>query len=237
MINQVMKTSKIRSLAKVILQTIRRFCLVDRRTIKRYLSQNNIRKLHTGCGSNILDGWLNSDYYPRSTAILHLNATQSFPLGNNEFDYVFSEHMIEHLSYSQGFFMLSECYRVLKKNGTIRISTPDLSFLIDLYKDNKSDLQKEYIKWVSDFCIKDAPYYDDTFVINNFVRSWGHQFIYDRKTLRLCLERAGFTNVTECTLNQSENDPLKNLENEKRMPEEFLNLETFVLEGKKLVNS
>jgi predicted SAM-dependent methyltransferase len=153
------------------------------------------------------------------------------------FDYIFSEHMIEHISYSNGFAMLSECHRVLKNNGKIRISTPDLQFMINLYRDNKSELQIEYIKWAADRFIKSAPYPDDTFVINNFFRDWGHLFIYDEKTLRSSLERAGFTDIVRCELNESKDEALQNLENEKRMPRGFLKLESFTLEGTKLVDS
>src|SRR4030095_12453732 len=133
------------------------------------------------CGDHLLDGWLNADLFPRSAMVLHLDATGPFPFGDEEFDYVFSEHMIEHISYAQGLHMLSECYRILRKNRKIRISTPNLAFLIDLYKERKSDLQNEYIKWATDEFISFAPGYTDTFVINNFVRDWGHRFIYDEK--------------------------------------------------------
>lgn len=217
-------------------QKKRKFGLADRKIVKEYLYRNEIRKLHVGCGTNTLSGWLNSDYYPHSAGILHLDATRPFPLGNNEFDYIFSEHMIEHIPYSQGLFMLTESFRVLRNKGTIRISTPDLSFLIDLYKNEKSDLQREYIKWATNTYIKYAPYYDDTFVINNFVRDWGHLFIYDEKTLRSSMEKAGFTGITRFALNQSEDDSLRNLENEKRLPSGFLKLESMTLEGKKLVD-
>ena len=76
--------------------------------------------------------------------------------------------MIEHISYAQGLHMLSECYRIVRKNRKIRISTPNLAFLIDLYKERKSDLQNEYIKWATDEFISFASSYADTFVINNF---------------------------------------------------------------------
>jgi hypothetical protein len=69
--------------------------------------------------------------------------------------------------------MLSECHRVLKNNGKIRISTPDLQFLIDLYRDNKSELQRQYIKWATDERIKGAPCYDETFVINSLSETGG----------------------------------------------------------------
>ncbi len=152
-------------------------------------------------------------------------------------DYIFSEHMIEHISYANAFKMLSECHRVLKNNGKIRITTPNLQFLIDIYQSNKSKLQIEYINWTTNKFIKYAPYPDDTFVINNFVRDWGHLFIYDEKTLRALLERTGFTNITKCGIGQSKSESLRHLENIKRMPKGFLQLESLTLEATKLHNS
>ena len=141
--------------------------------------------------------------------------------------------MIEHIPYEKANNMLTECFRVLKINGKIRISTPDLNFLIGLYKKEKTSVQKEYIEWATKCFFKEAPYHDDTFVINNFVRDWGHVFIYDEKTLRHSMENAGFSNIERFELNVSNTSHLQNLENEKRMPEGFLALESFTLEGTK----
>jgi predicted SAM-dependent methyltransferase len=215
----------------------RNFGRVDSRITESYFAEREIKKLHIGCGGNILGDWLNSDFFPHSDRIVHLDATDSFPFSNETFDYIFSEHMIEHISYSNGLAMLSECHRVLRNNRKIRISTPNLKFLIDLYTDDKSEAQREYIKWATDTFIKSAPYYDDTFVINNFVRDWGHLFIYDEKTLRSSLEKAGFTKIIRCDLNESEDESFRNLENEKRMPKGFLKLESVILEGTKVLDN
>jgi predicted SAM-dependent methyltransferase len=212
----------------------RKFGRTDTGIIERYFSSHKTRKLHIGCGGHLLDGWLNADLFPRSAIVLHLDATEPFPFGDEEFDYVFSEHMIEHISYAQGLHMLSECYRILRKNRKIRISTPNLAFLIDLYKERKSDLQNEYIKWATDEFIGFASDYADTFVINNFARDWGHRFIYDEKILSASFKKAGFARVTRCELGESEEEALRNLENKERMPEGFLRLETMTLEGTKL---
>jgi predicted SAM-dependent methyltransferase len=217
----------------ILWQFKRRFGRIDNRIIKSYLSEQKIRKLHIGCGENILFSWLNADYFPHSDNILHCDATSKFRFEDEVFDYVFSEHVIEHLSCLDGYAMLSECYRVLKDKGKIRISTPDLQFLIDLYRNDKSELEKEYVRWATDCFIKNAPYYDCTFVINNFVRDWGHVFIYDEKTLSSLLRCVGFTEITRCDLNESRVEALANLEHEKRMPKGFLKLETFTLEATK----
>lgn len=208
---------------------------VDKRLIKRHLDQHRTRKLHLGCGSHLIDGWLNSDLFPPSRQVLHIDATKTYPFDSETFDYVFSEHMIEHISYEKGQYMLKECFRVLKDGGKIRISTPDLSFLISLYQGEKSELQKTYIRYQVETW--GLPYCEDTFVINNFVRNWGHTFIYDEKVLRVSLERAGFKEITRCDLNESEDEILRNLENEKRNPEGFLRLESFTLEGTKRVGT
>jgi predicted SAM-dependent methyltransferase len=201
--------------------------------IQRYFAETPITKLHLSCGENILPGWLNADYLPVSDKIIHLDSGSPFPFPKPMFDYIFSEHMIEHMDIPKGFDMLCECYRVLKNNGKIRISTPDMQFLIDLYRPDKSELQLAYIKWATETFIKNAPYEDDIFVINNFVRAWGHQFIYDEKTLGSAMQHAGFSNIVRCNLNESNDQFLRNLENEKRMPPGFLKLESFTLEGTK----
>lgn len=219
-------------------QIYRQLGFVDLKLVNNYLESNEIRKLHIGCGYHPIDGWLNSDYRPIPKDILRLDATKTFPIKNNEFDYIFSEHMIEHISYPQGSSMLQECFRVLRKNGTIRVSTPNLRFLIDLYGSDKTDIQKEYIKYsIDNYIGESTEHCNEVFVINNFFRDWGHQFIYDEQTLRTALLKAGFSNIVKCDLNQSEEESLRNLENESRYPAGFLQMETLTLEGKKLADS
>jgi predicted SAM-dependent methyltransferase len=211
----------------------RGFGQVDRSIIQNYFTQYEEKKLHIGCGQNQPKDWLNCDLYPLANNIIHLNATEIFPFENEAFSYVFSEHMIEHIPYEGGAFMLKECCRVLKKGGKIRISTPNLQSFINLYTNDKTDLQNNYISWNTEQFIPTAPYPDDTFVINNYVRAWGHQFIYDEKTLRKAMEIAGFTNVVSRALNESENPVFIGLEKEEKMPAGFLKLESFTLEAVK----
>lgn len=219
---------------------LRSLSQTDRRLVDDYLKKTTVRKLHIGCGDPdalakrpIFPDWLNSDYYPKSPKILHLDATRPFRLfESGSFDYVFSEHMIEHIPYSAGVHMMADCYRILKPHGKMRTSTPDLAFLIDLYRNDKSTLQDQFLAYASSN-IKWVPYKEDTFVINNFVRDWGHQFIWDEKTMRTAMEKVGFKNVTSYKLQRSDDTALRNLEHETRMPEGFLQLQTFTMEGEK----
>jgi predicted SAM-dependent methyltransferase len=201
----------------------------DRTILERLSRERTPTCLHLGCGGNEIPGWLNTDLNPTSPSILSLDATKSFRFANNTFDHIFCEHMIEHIPYPAGCFMLRECFRVMKPRGTIRISTPDLRFLIDLYNDPRND----YIRWATDKFIPWAPIADRAFVVNNFVRDWGHKFIYDEPTLSAALREAGFVNIVRQKLQESNVEALRGLENETRMPSGFLSLETMTFEANK----
>ena len=206
----------------------------DRAVVRRYLAQSETKKLHIGCGKNVLPGWLNMDALPLLPDVLYFDAARRFFFQDEAFDYIFSEHMIEHISYHHSLNMLAECQRVLKPLGKIRISTPDLNFLVNLYRDDKSELHQRYVKWSARaFSNGTVPEDNAVFVINHFVRNWGHRFIYDEKTLREAMLNAGFTNLVKCDLQESEDPALCNLENEARLPLAFLRLETLTLEGTK----
>ena len=164
---------------------------------------------------------------------MHLDTRQHFPFKEETFDYIFSEHVIEHMSYWDGVKLLAECFRVLKRFGKIRISTPDLAFLTDLTRPDKSDLQRAYIKWAARTFIPGAPDDNEAFVINNFMRNWGHNFIYDENTLRGAMTSTGFNTITRFDQHESNDVALRNLENEKHLPPNFLRLESFSLEGSK----
>jgi len=155
-------------------------------------------------------------------------------LPDKSFSYIFREHTIEHFSFVQGQQILNECFRVLKKGGKVRFSTPNLKFLVDLYTEPMTDVQKKYIKWVAKEFATSVPYISDTFVINNFVRAWGHLFIYDFKSLRVALKLTGFSSIVECKSGQSSDKNFLGLDSHSKViGEDFNLLETLVIEAKK----
>ena len=208
---------------------------VDEGLVASYLAQHLVRRLHIGCGPHLLDGWLNADFEPRARSVLCLDATRRFPLPSDTFDTVFSEHMIEHVPHAGGAVMLREAHRVLRPGGRVRITTPDLAFLLSLYtrSADPSPLQRAYTEWACATYVPDAPQADALFVINNYVRNWGHQFIYDERCLRAALARAGFVEIETRALNESDDPVLQGLENIDRMPAGFLALESLTLEARK----
>ena len=206
--------------------------------LTNYLNKHNVAKLQIGCGACPLDGWFNTDNSNSicKGRIVYMDAGEPFPILDNTFDYVYSEHLFEHLTYKQAKNMLKESYRVLKENGVIRIATPNLQFLIDLYLHPEKDINKSYIEFDAKRSHLPA---NPVYMINRFHTSWGHQIIYDPTTLKELLEGNGFKNVHQCEVGESEHKDLKNIEKHwlhfKRhnADEDYNLLQTMVFEGTK----
>jgi predicted SAM-dependent methyltransferase len=191
-------------------------------------------RLHLGCGKNILSNWLNTDVNPWTPPHLQIDARSSLPFGDAVFQYIFHEHLIEHLTYSEALLFTKECWRVLKPGGVIRIATPDLQFLMDLLNETKSTVQQRYLDWAISQFAPHAKGSRECFAINNFFRAWGHQFIYDAPSLCTLLSNCGFTNIVRCQVGESIWNALVGIEGHgKSIPEEFNRLETMVFEASK----
>ena len=195
--------------------------------------------LQIGCGSNVIDGWLNTDIGPKNEEIMYMDATKPFPFEDETFGFVFSEHLFEHLPYYGGFKMLNECYRVLKPGGVIRMSLPTLNFLVDLFLNKEKEENKDYIEWSlrtfdKSGCINDIKGSKACFTINNFYRFWGHQVMYDEDTIIEMLQNAGFKDIKKVPNNDSEYPELKHVNGHgKSVGEKYCEMETTTFEGKK----
>ena len=213
---------------------------MSRTIIADYLKTNDVTKLQIGCGTNILEGWLNTDLYFSKNAVAYLDAGKPFPFPDAAFDFIYSEHMFEHLKFAQGMNMLGECFRVLKPGGDIRLATPDLGFLIKLYSEPDSELHERYIRWATDTFVPEvSEYFKDekysaAFVVNNFFRDWGHEVLYNYQGLESLQRKHGFIEIAQKEVGESEIALFKSLEKHGEIiPSEFNTLETIVVEAKK----
>lgn len=113
-------------------------------------------KLNLGCGGRCIKDWVNVDYsigakvsrIPIVSVIakkiglfqtkwsedvyIH-DLRKTFPWGDAVVDYIYSSHTLEHLTREEGKLFISECYRVLKPGGILRIVIPDLAIIVDRY--------------------------------------------------------------------------------------------------------
>ena len=144
---------------------------------------------------------------------------RGLPFKNNEVDYVFTSHFLEHVKYYQALPFLKEVYRVLKKGGWVRISVPDLSLLIQKYiADDQSYFQKHSdVGWHKEYSlgkgktILRGDAFSGSFFPSYTRRSRGtilekltnvfirpHWWMYDFESLSDLLRRAGFEKIKRC---------------------------------------
>jgi predicted SAM-dependent methyltransferase len=200
------------------------------REIARYLAAHAVRKLQIGADRNLLAGWLNTDLQ-LGAETCYLDAREPLPFGDASFDYAFSEHLIEHVGFEEGLALLRELLRVLRPGGRVRIATPNLAALARLYADPAHESM--FLARVRD-AAPDLARHDRASVVNRYFRAWGHEFLYDPAALARSLCEAGFVDVVECAIGQSDDPELRGLEGHGRVIGEALNaLETFVLEARR----
>lgn len=212
------------------------------KAIEAYLSSHPVRKLQIGTGITSLPGWLNTDREPLSHGVVYLDASEPFPFEARTFDFIFTEHLIEHLPYERGIFMLSESLRILKPGGWIRVATPSLERLVSLFAEKKDEEQKRYLEWTVDTWLPDLKIlkqagfniYRETFALNNAFYNFGHRFLYDRDLLEKTMAFAGFREITPCKPGESRHEAFRGIESHgKAVGNEAMNrFETMVLEGR-----
>lgn len=90
--------------------------------------------LHVGCGSNILEDYINLDIYPNKGVDVVCDARQGLPFADGQFETIFTEHMLEHVDYPVSTkSILRELTRVTKSGGKVIIGVPDASHAIRAY--------------------------------------------------------------------------------------------------------
>lgn len=213
------------------------FGRTDRRLTARYFETSDEPKLHIGCGTRLFDGWLNTDWSPRTTSSMRLDVREPFPFPDATFRYVYAEHVIEHVDFAHGRHMCDEVFRVLQPGGVVRLATPDLSRLLMLFRDEPplTEIEHRYIDDIRTWCWPDEPLAtaNPVFTLNNNVRDWGHRFLYDAATIEGLLASVGFDPPVRCELQDSEHAVLAGLANEGRMPDGLVDFETMTFEAQR----
>lgn len=161
---------------------------------------SDAKKLHLGSGSISLAGWINIDLETPEADLL-LDLREPLPFDAESVSHIFSEHVIEHVEYDDGLRLLRECRRVLRPDGVIRVTTPDLAWLVESYLSGVTDGWGEL--WQPGSPAR---------MINQGMRYWGHCFIYDRAELLRIFHEAGFGDVRFVEWRKSEDPVLDGLE-------------------------
>ena len=192
--------------------------------IRKYLNDQKIgkKKLQFGCGGLTRPGWLNSDLANReyfARRLLFIDATQNFPIPDNSFDFLYAEHMIEHLKIEEGRFFVKECYRILKPSGVLRLAFPALEFILDFYHTQAAWGEKFFQFWANpknalNYGVSSLrlPISTRAGVVNLFFSEWGHKNLYDFIQIQDLLNSVGFMRVLKRPNGESDFLELRELE-------------------------
>lgn len=173
--------------------------------------------LNLGCGPQTLPGWINVDIARRPEIDIVWDLARSLPFPDESCSVIYSEHLIEHLSNSDGARLLRECFRVLQPGGVVRVSTPDAERFLRSYAGNGEFLRDPGFAEPIDTPLDR---------INLMMRENGqHLWVYDRESLALALRRAGFSTIVEQKFGESAHERLRQLDTPARA------FETLYIEG------
>lgn len=91
------------------------------------------QKLNLGCGTTYRKDWINIDLISNAPEVIAFDLKLGIPFGNATLDAVYHSHVLEHMTSDDGSKLVTECARVLKPGGILRIAVPDLETLTRVY--------------------------------------------------------------------------------------------------------
>ena len=155
-------------------------------------------KLHYGCGSRILPGWVNVDGWNAPGIDYVCDLRQPLPLSDNSCHVIFTEHVFEHIDTQFRSRVLREFHRLLEPGGTVRIVVPDCGAYAEAY------VRKDIV-WFQQVFPGTADLAEG---VNCVFGDHFHRFIDDFESLQHALRDAGFTRIQQCT---HQGSPLESL--------------------------
>ena len=198
-------------------------------------------KLNIGCGSTVANGWVNIDrslniYLSRIPRIkqllfllhlipeevyrakwnrtyLRLNVERGLPFDSCSVDYIYSSHLLEHLSRSKAKFLLMECFRVLKPKGVLRLAVPDLSVHVSKYIRMKNPDGEEYDDRAADIFMEELGVQKELpLLLRVFGKGNQHLWMYDSSSLTSILSEIGFGSSKQMSFRDGNVPDLESIE-------------------------
>lgn len=161
-------------------------------------------RLHLGSGPVALPGWINIDNLPYPGVDHVWDLRRGLPYRDARF--IYAEHFVEHLAYDDAVSLLRECRRVLHPEGVIRLSTPNLDWVVlNSYHPGQWERPADAAR--------------DCMWLNRAFRGWGHQFLYNSAMLEGLLSESGFGQVRFEAYGHSEHPELSGLEHHESYPD------------------
>ncbi|MBV8093526.1 MAG: hypothetical protein JOY71_14855 [Acetobacteraceae bacterium] len=86
-------------------------------------------RLHIGCGTKVLPGWINIDRAARAPGVVTGIDPASLPWSNGSVHEILAEHVFEHFSFEEEAKVWPEMARVLCHQGRLTVEVPDFEWV------------------------------------------------------------------------------------------------------------
>ena len=106
----------------------------------------NRRFYNIGAGNFHHPYWTNVDFYSdwykknNKTSLAGINhdlmSLKKLPIDSDSAEVVYSSHTVEHITNAAAQKMFDEAYRILKKGGILRVTTPNINWESRAFKQN-----------------------------------------------------------------------------------------------------
>jgi SAM-dependent methyltransferase len=103
------------------------------------MSSETATYLNLGCGSRYHPDWVNIDTALHGPGVIQHDISRGIPYPDDSCDVVYHAAVLEHLRRPDAEALLTECQRVLKPGGIVRIGVPDLEKICQLYLSSLTD--------------------------------------------------------------------------------------------------
>lgn len=178
---------------------------------------NSLAKINLGSGHWKLEDWVNVDLDLESQPDVCADLAGGLPFASGVARLMHTEDFIDQLTLENAEAFLRECHRILAPGGVLRVLTPDMRRLAQLYLDDPEQLKSLWKRFVGVPLMLDSA----GEVFNLGMRFAGHTFLYDEETFKALAARCGF-DARRVDYRQSEEPGLCNLD--LRSPENAVSL-------------
>jgi predicted SAM-dependent methyltransferase len=159
-------------------------------------------KLNIGCGTSVVEGWVNIDNSPSillsrlpfgrrifrtpdwPRGVRRADVRKGIPFPDSSVSIVYSSHTFEHFTYEESLAVSRECFRVLSPGGILRIVVPDLGIMVRDYLAGAADPMASH-RFVSRLLLT-------TSVRDILHPGAHHKQMFDARSLAHMLQEAGF---------------------------------------------
>ena len=101
-----------------------------------------LKKLHLGCGSKKIEGYINIDIQ-KGECVDVISDISALPYEAESVDEIYSCAAIEHFGRNDWENVIEHWHSILKKGGSLRISTADFEACCLEYLENKKGSREE----------------------------------------------------------------------------------------------